>query len=647
MSQSISVPPVSANGTGLFNWVCTKNPFYAISAALVLWGLWVSFGKQDDAIETWLLMACLTSYTLLLAVTAFGLVRYLQVWDDARTVLLLIVLLFLATSVTFDHVLVVDPLRGASCYLLGLVLAVAISEAVLRGIRLRLPLLYRLPYYLLLAVFFLYPLFVRYLLVPEYPVREPVLWGLFGFSTTAGLAFLTLLPAVRRGAGYVRDNGTPWPWPLYPWSLFVILAMAVPARAVFMCWSLHSLEPGNFADRLAFGPYFLVPFGFSLAVLLIEMGLVYSRQGLLRFVMFVPVLLIGLAMLGQTPADPIYRGLRVVTVSFSDFRAFDVVRREPDPVHAEFLKMFSERLGGDPLFVTLLLAAFFYVYAVARRVPLAVEGLSAAVAAKAVIATNSLTTGWLTPPEVWPLAAAGALQLGLGISRRNLRNNLFGTACLAAAAALAIPLPEMTLTGLRSGIFIHLGVLGMLVLGAVHSNAGAGTVRRLAATVLLLLSLAVMYEWARLPENLLPWAQIGYPLAIGILLGVYGQFLHDSFALVVATLILGLWVFKFGWAAYRAARKLLPGLDYIVPGLAFFAIGVLVSLGKAGVLRRWIESRWTLPPWLQPGATVQPATAAVGEIAISPTFLPPDEQSPANPVPGTDPPTPETGSPGA
>ena len=67
-------------------WIATKNPFYAISAALVLLGLWVSFGSQADETETWMLMAGLASYTLLLAATAFGLVRYLKLWNDARTV---------------------------------------------------------------------------------------------------------------------------------------------------------------------------------------------------------------------------------------------------------------------------------------------------------------------------------------------------------------------------------------------------------------------------------------------------------------------------------------------------------------------------------------------------------------------------------
>src|ERR1043166_3545766 len=106
----------------------------------------------------------------------------------------------------------------------------------------------------------------------------------------------------------------------------------------------------------------------------------------------------------------------------------------------------------------------------------------------------------------------------------------------------------------------------------------------------------------RIPEDIFPWARIIYPLILGILLAVYGQLLRDSFSLVSATVILGYWVFKFGWTAYRAIRGLFKGLDYIVTGLSFFVVAVLVSLGKSGVLTRWIEARWGLPQWLCPAA---------------------------------------------
>ena len=247
-------PPPLGGAQGAIRWICTSNPFYVISAGLFLFGLWLSFGSMGNAesVEdenTWALMSGLAAYTLLLAGTALLLVRYAGVWDDARTVLLLVVLMFLATSVTFDSALVENPELGVACNLMGLGLALAVSEALLHGIRLQLPLWYRVPYYLILALFFLYPLALTPLV--KEPTNELQMWGIFAFASVAGLAFLTLLPAIRRGAEYVRENGSPWQWPLYPWALFGMLALAVPARAYLLCYSMHLIEGGPWDQLLS------------------------------------------------------------------------------------------------------------------------------------------------------------------------------------------------------------------------------------------------------------------------------------------------------------------------------------------------------------------------------------------------------------
>jgi hypothetical protein len=262
-----------------------------------------------------------------------------------RTVLLLVVLMFLATSVTFDELLVMNPARGIPLYLGGLAFAVAVTEGLLRGIRLRLPAGFRVPYYLTLGLFFLYPL----ALVPvlREPHGEALLWGLFGFSPAAGLVFLTLLPAIRRGRDYLRDNGSPWPWPFYPWSLFVFLAVAVVGRSVLLCWSLHLLDGEGFT-QVIFGPYFLVPLGLALTVLVLELGLVSRHRPTQLVALLLPVGLVVLAGIGHR-AEPVYR---------------------------EFLDLFTARLGGAPLFLTVLVAAGFYLYAWLRGVPFATRSCS-------------------------------------------------------------------------------------------------------------------------------------------------------------------------------------------------------------------------------------------------------------------------------
>ncbi len=90
---------------------------------------------------------------------------------------------------------------------MGLLFAVAVSEGLLRGTGLRLPAWFRVPYYLVLALFFLYPLAISRFV--DDPHGEAMMWGLFGFSSAAGLVFLTLLPAIRRGPDYVRRQRQP------------------------------------------------------------------------------------------------------------------------------------------------------------------------------------------------------------------------------------------------------------------------------------------------------------------------------------------------------------------------------------------------------------------------------------------------------
>lgn len=547
-----SASPVSTRG--LPRWVCTNNPFYVISAGLFLEGLWISFGGRGAATDTWALMTGLAGYTLLLAVTAFLLVRYAKVWDDARTVLLLVALMFLATSVTFDEVFNVDPARGTVCYVASLVFAIGVSETLLRGIRLVMPLGYRIPYYLILALFFLYPIALHPLLANPY--SETAAWGLFAFCPAAGLVFLTLLPAIRRGADYVRDNGSPWRWPLYPWALFTFLGLAVPARAFLLCWSLHWLG-GMDQDRLLIGPYFLVPFGFAIAVLLLEIGIVSGRRGASLAALALPVGLVLLARVGH----------------------------RPELVYQTFLARFADRLGGDPLFLTVLAATGFYAYAALRRVPHAADALTGALVALAYVGPEVLTTGLRNPPRSEPIFLAAALQLALGLWRENSARCLLGTLGQAAAVTLAIPDQSVFLRGTAS---FHLLLFAVLLVGAAYEDPFARMLRVAGAVLMLAASLATMIvPYAQLGV-VPPWAVDAYPLLLAALLVAYGLMLGHRFSVATALAILICWLLETARQGYVVLREVVVGLDHLAISLTLFAVAVLISLGKAGILRRWL-----------------------------------------------------------
>ncbi len=545
------LPSAAGGSRGLIGWVCTSNPFYVLSALLVCLGLWVSFGSQAVASQTWALLCGMAGYTLLLAVTACLLVRFVGVWDDVRTVLLLVVLMFLATSVTFDEVLARSPARGVACYLAGFGFAVAVSEGMLRGIRLVLPPLFRAPYYLFLALYFLYPVAITPLL--DRPRSEAMCWALFGFPAAGGLVFLTLLPAVRRGREYVRDNGSPWRWAWYPWSLFGVLAFGIAGRAAFLCWSMHHLPQGE-TEPYIFGPYFLVSFGLALGVVLLEIGLVERRVRVLRVAMALPAVLLVLAMAGH----------------------------RPEPVYQWFLGRFMDRLGGSPMYLTLLASAGFYLYASLRGAPIAFDAMTAALGALAFVAPQTLDSSGLVAPRALPILAVGVAQVWSGLSRRQSWRCVIGAGCLAASSIIL-----MHPTGAspdRWPVAFHLALAAVLAVGAAFDDRFAHALRTVGPALGLMAVLAVLTGRFPPAAAVPTWAIEAYAPAMALAIAGYGLVLGHRASLAAAGLMVAAWLAVLGWRGYCALRQVATGLDYIAVGLVLFSLAVLTSMAKGGVL---------------------------------------------------------------
>ena len=545
--------------------VCTDNPFYVLSAALFLFGLRISYGGEVEVVQTWLIMGGLAGYTMLLAITAALLVRFAKVWDDVRTILLLTVLMFLAISLTFDEALFKHPERGIVCNLVGLALAVVVTEGVLRTIRLRLPALFRVPYYLALTLFFIYPLTLTGLLqTPRNERSDTLLWGLAGFSTVAGLITLTLLPGVRRGSRYTANNGSPWAWPLYPWVLFGMLGAAVPVRAMLLCFSLDPLMDDDRSLSI-FAPYFLAPFALAVAIVLLELGIVSARRGAIVAALALPALVAGLTL----------------------------IRYHSDPINLGFRTLVTETFGCDPMLLTLLATAGFYVYAVLRNVRLAAAALTMALLALAFVGPQTKNLSTLSPAQPLPLLAAAALQLAIGLERGTVLRCLFGTAGVSAAVGLAIPHPPGN-SALEWLVAFHAMTAGLLILGVVFRDGRGRVLRALGAFLLLQACLGATFANIDLQLVVPAWAVAVYPLVAAVILAIYGVFL-DRVPLVAAGVAALGWLSSTGWLGYAALRQILHGLDHITLSLALFAVAVLVSLGKAGKLSQWLEM-WTGRP---------------------------------------------------
>ncbi len=533
----------------------TSNPFYVLSADLVFIGLRMSLDTSGKTSETWALMLSLLGYTLLLATTATFLIRLGQVWDDVRTLLLLVVAMFLAISVTFDESLVATPRLGTLLYVGGFLFAVGVSEGLLRGIRLRLPALFRVPYYLILSLFFLYPVALTPLLGdPDSPALQ---WTLFSFSTIAGLAFLSLIPAIRRGPDYVSQNGSPWHYPLYPWVLFGLLGLAVCGRAFYLCISFHYVGK----NASIFGLYFLIPFLFAVALLWLEAGLVSRNRMTQRLaISALPGLLI-LAAIGH----------------------------RSEPIYQTFLTLFTERLGGSPLFLTLLAIIAVYGISTVRRVPHALSALTLSLLALTFVGPGTQDLDGLVAPRAFPILAVAALQTALAVRRRESWRFAAGAICFLDAATIVANARGWQ--GHQALLAYHGSLVALLLIGLLFDDSLARLLKEAGAVLLTLFCLAGFWVDPAAIDVVPPEIVRAYPFILIAIAVVYGLATGCRTYFVAASIGLMVWIGIVGWQGYSGLRQWLVGLDWIVCGLLLFAVAAVISLGKTGLWSRWVSHK--------------------------------------------------------
>jgi hypothetical protein len=532
----------------------SSNPFYILSADLVFVGLRLSFGAGRSPAQAWALLAGLASYTLLLATTACVLIRLGKLWDDLRSLLVLVVIMFLAIAMNWDDSMAADPSRGAMGYLGGFLFAILVTESVLRTIQLRLPGWYRFAYYLILVVVFLYPIALTPLLGD--PDRPALQWALFGFSPAAALAVVTLAPAARRGAAAVAKNGSPWRWPLYPWSLFFVMVIGLGVRAYSLCISFHYVE----GSRTIFGPYFLVPIGLAVSLVWLEIGLSSRRREVIFAACALPLLLAFVAAFGH----------------------------RDDQVYRDFLAVFSRTLGGSPLFLSVTGSVLFLGYAIARGAIPAGELLAVNLLALAVVGPRSFDLDQLIAPRALPLLASGVL---IGLEAFSRRGAVRGTiAGVLVAAGLTQGVGELWPGADLRPIALHLGVLAVLVVGAMFEGEVGRFLRRSGAIALLVLGVSAASGYVRPPTGLPRELWHPYPLLIGAVAYGFAVLERERIYLVSCALSVTAWLLSFGAQGYAQLRRVFLGLDQVSWGMLFFLIAVAISLRKAKLWPRRLSA---------------------------------------------------------
>jgi hypothetical protein len=560
-SEEIPYRPVQ-NPPGLFRQVSrflyTQNPFYLLSVAFVLYSTRLWYRDGAGPFNPWPLMGIIGGYIVLAAVVGFVLVRFGKVWDDARSIFLILLLLFIELSLTFDSVLVNQPATGRALLAIGLSLAVVVSEALLIGLRIRLPLLYRIPYYLFLAVLFLYPLAIVTGLGDD---TSAAVWRIYLFSPATATVLLTLLPAIRRGPQYVAQTGTPWQWPWFPWSLFGFLTICAGLRAYALSLSFDTVLMQKLADAMrletAFGYYFLVPMLLAVALLLLEAGIVVKNRAIQYLALLVPVVCLFLSITPRFGSAP----------------------------YTDFLDRFIVR-AGSPLWLCAIASLAFFAYARLRQVRLAGELFWSALLIAACISRTSVDLASTVSPQTWALWFAAVVQGIVGLRDRQSWRVFTAAICALVAVRSDFLLGADSL--LKNVLPLHLAGIVILSVSAIYEDAFARRLRWVGVPMLVSAAACAAGFPGEYAVGVPQWGTALYGAAVVVITFVYAYGTRSPayfFAgLASMSLLTGRLLFELAGLLKRQFDW--DGAAWFIWGLVWFVVGVLISTWKAGLAGR-------------------------------------------------------------
>jgi len=542
----------------LLKRVTCPNPFYLLSAACVIHATAVPLGTSGRGLGPESLLGIIVGYAVVLALITVVIVRRWKVWDDARSNFFILLLLFLEMALSADGILQASPERGARLLLLGLAASIGVSELVLWSLRLKLSAVYRVPYYAQLALMFLYPLWLLPTLAADN--GPATTWRIFAFPLLAGGAILALLPAVRRGPEGVADNGSPWNWAWYPWTVFGALGGCLALRAYTLCLSFDSVRAlrADAAYRLEniFGPYFLAPMLLTAAVLVLEASL-HGRQPIVRRIaLSLPALAVAMSFPGSGR----------------------------NAAAAEFISRLLDTIGS-PVWWAVTAACVVYAVAAIRGV---VGSRQLTIASLVVLAfvdrerTVSLQT--LGPISAWPMIAATIVSgIGSLFSRRSV--DWCQTAILGALAVTRLDfIADLTLP--PAIVVGHLAALIALATGIAFNDRLAVHLRHTGVSALLIVAAATCV-WLN-SSSYSVWITPAY-FAVVTTLILLSAWLRPSRTMRMAAAT-NLAVGYAGLIAhgYHYAQRAIrwQGLPTLLLGFLLLHLGLFMSAWKAGVLQQ-------------------------------------------------------------
>jgi hypothetical protein len=523
----------------------TQNPFYLISCFLILYGLQIATIANGDIFSRSIFLTLsITAYTLLMAVTCVGVVRFGKVWQDARSIFLVVIISQVALSTALDELCISNWSTAASLLLLGATFTFLTTEFILRSCRLRFPSWYRLSFYALMTVFFVVPPLLGHA-VGDRNIRLTN-WGAPIFSSLVAIGLLLLIPAIRQAESLVRDNGSPWHWPLYPLTAFVILAVVACIRthAIWMSF-------GFIGAPVRFEPFLLLPIALAILILVVESDAPGKATSRTFWAMgFAPAMIVcGVSRDGMTFL----------------------------PIHSDLQMYF-----GSSLTISLAAILGFYIYLWVR----AVRGSEIA-----VTATLLAMCGLSQLPEIadeaglkhWMFAGAASL-FTLVICLRNLSSErkwlVFTVVTTIAMLVAGHDYDRMTEFGIAAAAFAS---AAMLTIGALSETELARMLRNIAAVMLMIAAVGMVGWEVNDSPGMIPVAVLAGLSFVSV---VYTQIVKRLGWLYVFVMHFTCLMGILGWNGYES-ESLSQSNWPIQTGFVCFLIGLTITSFKTGVHRRF------------------------------------------------------------
>lgn len=514
--------------TGIFRFIYNSNPFYLISAAIILYAQSVLFGTSDIALPTLIPVGLIASYTLLLAATAVFIVQWGHVWDDARSILLIILLLLIILSVSTDSQMLDGLTAGLRWSGGGLFFSVLVLESLRRILKIRLAPRFLAAAYFMLALFFLYPV-LNARLIAMYPDdRLPGVLAILFFPVAAAAALLGFLLYLHQKN--IPESGTPWKTPYFPWSIAALLG----AGALFRTYLLTiSFDPargtGGFnALESGFMLWMWVPVLLAGMILSMEYAMLHRRNTLSRLCL------------------PLLFFMTMIT---------------PEQMNAP-QAYFCNAIQVKPWSIGLFAALAFYLYAWCRKVPCGEYG---AVLILAILAFAEYPAG-----PCWTGGAA-VLILLLTAIRRNA--TFAWCLCMILAGGIAAHcLPPVDSVIPAAAVFVLL-----LTFTTVRNDKTAQILRMILLWGIIALSalfLAVLLVNGKIPDIK------GCAIAAASISALIATFIRPcKTAKVARGVLFGLWALFFGNRLYIHAAEFRE-IRILLWAVFFFLAAAGVSLHK-------------------------------------------------------------------